>query len=347
MLARWNSLVIVLGCALSVFGCALTPRSFARDVASATPPAAIHSTLTALNDQDNQRLMMQLLDSPQMHQAARAFAGEIADGTLEAMTEPQRLARIEEMSTRYVATLTRAVTRSMSEGLRRDLGPALAQVMREIVTTTLREVLSESYQRDMERVAGGLTRATIEAASRGMAAGVTRDFVPAMRSAMLDPETLRAVGLVSRAMSRQVVLGSNDAITQLERQHDNGGQSSLIGRLTSATSDGLKALQWTALAVGAVAVLLALWVVRLIMKSRKLQAESESHAASAVMFAEAIRAADGKPWATELTDLLRQRLKGDEVDALMTKVLGRQPAPAPRPADRPSYRDSIPTPNRT
>ena len=286
--------------------------------------------------------MMQLLDSPQMHQAARAFAGEIADGTLEAMAEPERIARIEEMSARYVATLTRAITRSMADGLRRDLGPAIAQMMRETVTTTMREALSKTYQRDMERVAAGLTRATVEAASRGMAEGVTRDIAPAMRSALLDPETLRALGLVGRSMTREVVFGTNDAVTQLQRQQERGGQPTFLGRLTSATSDGLKAFQWTAAAVGAVAVLLALWVVRLLMKSRKLQAESESHAASAVMFAEAIRAAEGKPWAKELTDLLRQRLKGDEVDDLMTRVLGRQPREIRRPVDPSSYRDSLP-----
>ncbi len=346
MLTRLSALLVVVGCALGAFGCALTPRGLAHDVASASPPAAIHSTLSALNDQDNQRLMVQLLDSPQMHEAARAFASEIADGTLTAMTEPERLARIEAMSTRYVATITRAVTRAMSDGLRRDLGPAIAQVMRETVTSTMREALSENYQRDMERVASGLTRATVEAASRGMAEGVTRDLAPAMRNALLDPETMRALGLVGRSMTREVVLGSNDAITQLQRQQERG-QTSFLGRITSATSDGLKALQWTAIAVGAVAFLLALWVVRLIMKSRKLQAESESHAASAVMFAEAIRAAEGKPWANELSDLLRQRLKGDEVDSLMTKVLGRPPTQTRRPTDRPSYRDSLPLPHGT
>lgn len=339
--------LLFVGWVLGAFGCALTPRGVARDVAAGAPPAAIHSTLSALNDQENQRLMVQLLDSPQLHQAARAFAGEIADGTLAAMTEPERLARIEEMSTRYVATLTRAITRSMSDGLRRDLGPAIAQVMRETVASTLRETLSEGYQRDMERVASGLTRATVAAASQGMAEGMTREVVPAMRAAMLDPETLRALGAVSRSVTRDVVFGSNDAITQLQRQQERGGQPSFLGRLTSATSDGLKIMQLAAVAVGAVALVLALWVVRLIMKSRRLQAESESNAASAVMFAEAIRAAEGKPWSKELTDLLRQRLKRDDVDELMTRVLGRKPDEPRRPTDRPSLRDSLPVPHGT
>lgn len=340
-------LALLLCLALGAFGCTLTPRGLTRDVASAAPPAAIHSTLSALNEQENQRLLVQLLDSPQMHEAARAFAGEIADGTLAAMTEPERVARIEAMSTRYVATLTRTITRSMSEGLRRDLGPAIAQVMRETVASTLRETLSQGYQRDLERVAGGITRATVEAATQGMAQGMTRDMVPAMRAAMVDPETLRALGVVSRTLTRDVVLGSNDAITQLQRQQEQGGQPSFLGRLTSATSNGLRIMQLVAVAVGAVALLLALWVVRLIMKSRKLEAESQSNAASAVMFAEAIRAAEGKPWARELTDLLRQRLRGDEVDDLMTRVLGRSPEPPRRPSDRPSLRDSLPMPRPT
>lgn len=339
--------LLLLTLVLGAFGCALTPRGVARDVAAGAPPAAIHSTLSALNEEDNQRLMARLLESPQMHQAARALAGEIADGTLAAMTEPERVARIEEMSARYVAALTRAITRSMSDGLRRDLGPAIAQVMRETVASTLRETLSEGYQRDLERVAGGLTRATVAAASQGMAEGMTRDVVPAMRAAMLDPETLRALGVVSRSVTRDVVMGTNDAVTHLQREQERGGQPSFLGRLTSATSNGLKIMQLVAVAVGAVALVLALWVARLIMRSRRLQAESESNAASAVMFAEAIRAAEGRPWARELTDLLRQRLKGDEVDALMTRVLGRKPGEARRPTDRPSLRDSLPVPHGT
>nr|MBK7067477.1 hypothetical protein [Deltaproteobacteria bacterium] len=150
-------------------GCTLTPRSMARELGASAPPAAIQSTLHALNDDQNQRLLMQLLTSPETREATRVLAGAIADGTLATLTDSERIERIEAMSTRYMASLTRTVTRTMAEQMRRDIAPAIAEMMRQTVASSMREALSEGYQRDLERVAGGLTRATVDAASRGMA----------------------------------------------------------------------------------------------------------------------------------------------------------------------------------
>lgn len=319
-------------------GCTLTPRGLTRDVAGAAPPAAINSTLRALNEQDNQRLMVELLASPQMHEATRAFASEIADGTMASLTEPERVARIEAMTTEYVTSLTRTMTRSMAAGLRRDLAPAIAEVMRESVASTMREMMSERYQHDMERMAGGLTRASVEAATQGMAAGLTRDLGPALRTALFNEQNAQSLRLTGRELAREVVLGSNDALAQIEAQKDRGGHPSLLTRLSSISNSGATAMKFVAIGVGAVALLLALWVVRLILKGRRIQAESERNAASAVMFAEAIRAAEGKPWSKELTDLIQERLRGDAVTGMIDEVL-KPKGPArnanPRPT-RPS-----------
>lgn len=306
-------------------GCALTPRGMARDLGAAAPPAAIHSTLQALNDDQNQRLLMQLLTSPETREATRALAGAIADGTLATLTESERIARIEEMSTRYMASLTRTVTRSMAEGMRRDLAPAIAELMRQTVASSMREALREGYQRDLERVAGGLTRATVEAASRGMAEGISRDLVPALRNALSEEQTARALGAASRSLAREVVLGSNDAMTQLQRHQESSGRPSFLGQVSSLTEGGVKLMQLVALVAVVLVVLLTAWVLRLILRSRRIQAESERHAASAVKFAQAIRAAEGKPWSKELTELLQERLEGAAVAGLLDEVLTPRP----------------------
>lgn len=309
-------------------GCALTPRGMARDLGAAAPPAAIHSTLQALNDDQNQRLLMQLLSSPETREATRALAGAIADGTLATLTEDERIERIEAMSTRYMASLTRTLTRSMAEGMRRDLAPAIAELMRQTVASSMREALREGYQRDLERVAGGLTRATVEAASQGMAEGIRRDLVPALRSALSEEQTARALGAASRSLAREAVLGSNDAMTQLQRHQERGGRPSFLSQVSSLTEGGVKLMQLVAGVAVALVVLLAAWVLRLILRSRRIQAESERHAASAVKFAQAIRAAEGKPWSKELTELLQERLEGAAVAGLLDEVLAPRP---PRP----------------
>lgn len=324
----------------AALGCALTPRSMARDIASASPPAAINSTLRALNDDENQRLMIQLMASPEMHAAARDFAGEIVDGTLTALTEPERTARLEAMSTRYMATLTRAITRSMAEGMRRDLGPAIAEVMRQTVASTMREALREGYQRDLERMAGGITRVTVEAASRGLAEGIGRDLIPALRTALLNEQTSGALAAASRSLAREVVLGSNDAMTHVQRQQERTGRPSFLARLSSITEDGVKLMQLVAVVAIALSLMLGAWVLRLILRGRRLQAESERHAASAVTFAEAIRAAEGKPWSKELTEILQERLKGEAPAGVIDEVL----RPRPVKTGRMPWRQSPPAP---
>jgi hypothetical protein len=335
--------IVAVAWIVTGLGCALTPRSMARDIASASPPAAINSTLRALNDDENQRLMVQLMASPEMRDATRGLAGEIADGTLEALTEPERLARIEAMSTRYLESMTRALMRGMAQGMRRDMAPVLAQMMRETVASTMREALNENLQRDLERVAGGVTRATVDSASRAMAEGISRDLVPSIRTALLNEQTASALGAASRSLAREVVLGSNDAMTQLQHQQERTGRPSFLSRISSLTEDGVTVMRLVAIVAGALALLLAAWVARLIFKGRRIQAESERNAASAVMFAEAIRAAEGKPWSNELTDLLHQRLKGEAVSGMIDQVLQPRPTRGGRPALRPSS-PSIPTP---
>lgn len=306
---------------MAPFGCALSPRGVARDMAQTGPPAAINSSLRAMSEAENQRLVLQLMASPAMREAVQGFTAALADGTLNAMTEPERLARVEAMSARYVSTLTRVVTRSMAEGIRQDLAPALAVVMRETVAASLREALRETYQRDMQRVAGGLTRAAVDAAVRGVSEGITRDIAPAMRGALDDERTTAALGVTARTLARDAVLGSNDAMSQIQRAQERSGRPSFLARLGSLTEGGVKVMQLLAAGALALIVVLGLWIVRLIFKSRRVQAESERHAESAATLAQAIRDAEVMPWSGELTSILQGRLRENAAEDLIDDVL--------------------------
>lgn len=320
LLRRWLGVWFI---AASV-GCVLSPGT-ARDLASTTPPLAINSTLRALNEEENQRLVVRLLASPEVREATRALAAALADGTMSAMTEPERVERIEQISSRYVATLTRSVTRSMAEGLRSDLAPALAQMTRVMVSNAMREAMREGYQRDLERVASGVSRASADAASRGMAEGITRDLVPAMREALLNEQTAGAMRTAIRSLAREAVLGSNEAMTQIQRQQDRGAQPSFLSRLSSMSEDGVRIMRLVTVIAIVLVLALGVWVLRLVLRGRRVAAESERNAASAVLFAQAIRAAEGKPWSKELTEILQERLKDDAVAGMLDEVLKPRP----------------------
>jgi hypothetical protein len=91
-------------------------------MALAAPPAALGATLRALNAQENQRLALELLRSPETREAIDA--------------------------------LTRVLTRSLAAGVRRDLGPALA--------AALRDALRAGLDDELRRATRGMTRGAAE-----------------------------------------------------------------------------------------------------------------------------------------------------------------------------------------
>ena len=330
---------LALALSLGAFGCAST----ARDITRATAPAAIAGTLEGLTDRNNQRMMRELLDGPEMRRAARGFAAEVVDASLDTLTEPERVARIEAMAERYLGSMTQVMMRSMAQGMRRELTPALAGMVRATVASAMREALSEGYQRDLERVTAGLTRAAVRSASEGMAEGLTRDLGPALQRTLTDEGTVRALGASSRALARELVLGSNDALAQIQRDQERGrAPPSLLSRITKLSDSGMQIAQWVAIGGVVLSIALAMWVARLLIRARRAQVESERNAADALILAEAIRDAEGRPWAQELTDIVKDRLRSkadpDSLDALLRRRSTVPSAPRARlHTQRPSH----------
>lgn len=162
----------------------------------------------------------------------------------------------------------------MAAGLQHELAPALAEAMRAGVASSMREVLRAEHQSDIDRVATALTRATVDAMSRGMAEGLARDLIPSLRDALLDERTANALHAGTRELARQVVLGSNDAMTQLQRQQDRGAPPSFLGGVSSVTAGGVRILGLLAASAVALIVLLSAWVLRLTLRGRRLRSES-------------------------------------------------------------------------
>ena len=313
--------------AATSLGCATT--QVARDLTRGATSSAINTGLRTLDTAENQRLIARLMQSPEVHNAARALAADMVDSSLDLLSAPERQARIEEISARYVSTLTRAAVQGMAEGVRRDFAPVMAHAMKQAVAASMHEMMNEGYQRDLERVASGVTRATVEAATRSMAEGMARDMGPALRAALEDEQTRRALGSASRTLAREVVFGSNEALAEIQRQQERSGRPSLLSGLATFTERGMRVAQWGAVALVVGGILLALWIARLISRSRRAQADSERNAAAAVLLAEAIRASEGKPWGNELAEILGSRLQRESATNLLDEILTKRAKNAP------------------
>ena len=123
-------------------------------------------------------------------------------------------------------------------------------------------------------------------------------------------------------------------MTQLQQQQSRTGRPSFLGSLSNLTHDGAKMMQWVAMVAIAVALLLGIWVLRLIFRGRRVRAESDRHADSARALAEAVRAAEGRPWSKELTEIIQQRLQGDPVQGMIDAVLAPRAAGVRSPKRR-------------
>ena len=259
--------VLALLAVTAAVGCSASAMT--REIVRSATPTAISATLESLADGATQRRITQLMASPELRAAALTLTEQLADVTLSALAEPERRRRIEALSTAYVLALTRAVARGGAQAVERDLSPAFARMLGTAVASALREALDDRHQRSLERAVVGVTSAAIHAATKGIAEGFQRDLSPALRQALNEPENVAAAGALSRTLAREAVLGSNEAMLQLQRAQERTGRGSLLGSLTSLTESGAAIVKAAAAVAALVIIALCLWFLRRFLLQRR------------------------------------------------------------------------------
>lgn len=153
-----------------------------------------------------------------------------------------------------------AFTRSSADGLREDLGPALAAVLADDVGPALAGVIADD----------------VGPALRGV---IARELKPAIDAAT-GGDAQRAAGALSRSLSAQIVLGVNDGLSEL-------GLSPVPNE-----KDGWGVLWWLFYVFLALLVILALVLLRLYFTRRALARERARSDALLVEVLHAIATAD-------------------------------------------------------
>ncbi len=291
-----------LGCLLLLLsvGCAATTRSATRGATQ----GVVDGTLDSLSERETQRRALALLRDPEVRAASRALFEQALDGTLASLSEPERAARIEAMTVRYIRVISQAATAGIADGIRRDLTPAMASMMRRAMRASLQEALGEPMRRDLGRMTEELTRSATLGAMRGMTEGLRTEVGPAMQAMLRDPHIAGPVSANARTLTREAVLGSNDALKQIQAEQERTGRTSLLGNLARLGDTGARfALAISVLGLLVIAGLLV-WVWRLATRSRLAEAASLESAERARLFSEVIHASEDKPWGPELHDIL-------------------------------------------
>jgi hypothetical protein len=319
----------------------------AAEVPRAATGPLIDETLQQFEDEATRRRIADVLATPEVQRAMQELSSALTSGAVMGLTREDVAAQVAEHGDRLV----RALLAAMASSMREEMAPAVAELTRHAVAAAMEGALAEGNRAALERLASGMTRSATQAAMRAMAEEIPNELAPAMRRAMTEeitpamremmreavapsiaemvrsPELASALGATTRVVAREAVLGSNEGMAQLEQR----GKPGLLARVATLFGRYSWVLWVAAMAtVGLITWLVARAAQRRTVTRRDLR-ERELHDAVLLTLARAVRAADGRPWADELRDALREDLRRGDGETLDTLLGGERRARATVP----------------
>lgn len=262
-------------------------------------PVAIEAGLRAMNDPANQQRIQQLVSSPEMKAVERDLVSGVVDGSLAALSETDRAERIRLLTSRYATGLLQGFTRDVAP----QIGPAVSEILRDAVRGAMAEVRKPENQL-------GITSAVTDAMTRDVGPALQKvisdNLAPGIAAALEKDEVKRAIGDTAHLLGREIVLGVNDGMTEIQASKAKGEKSAL-GSLESLASKGSSIASGITWVLAAVVLVLGALLVKLMMQARKYSSESEERVAATRLMNEARKASAGKPWSGELLAALESQ----------------------------------------
>jgi hypothetical protein len=206
-----------------VAGCTPTLKSAARDVTQAAVPSALDSGLEKMEEQRTRDRVLALMSSPEVRQSLESIATSFTKGVTEQLDSEELAKRSADLASSIASTAARV---AMDAALSEIVSPANERRMTELMSVATAAATRSAIQ----AMADELPR------SLGPAIGemVKRDVAPNVRGMMIDPETRSTVAAIAFEASRQAVLGSNEAMAELEHTRTKQGLLAHLSGLFSA-----------------------------------------------------------------------------------------------------------------
>ncbi len=343
---QWMGLGLGLACAT---GCAHGTENLVRSGMA----GGVGGSLEALNDPHNKELLLRLLQDPDIKAAAHDLTAALTGGALDGLSDAERMARVREASDEYIRTIAAAVGGALDE----DISPAVTRAVTDVVGGAVAGALRPANIKRAEELVDGVTRTTITAFTQSTARGLREDLGPALNKviaddlgpalqkvvevnigpalrkvikddlgpammAVLDGEDGGASGSFARALTKQIVLGVNDGMSELGISPSPNAK------------DGGGGISWWLIALG---VLLGLVMLLLTRMYFVRQAHARDRARSEEMLVNILRAVKSpESGATEAavnldTVIARVRQTMPELDhdtSYLATIVGRAQLPA-------------------
>lgn len=297
---------LVTALALGLFAAPLACAHGTEKLVSSGVQGGVAGGLEAMSDPLNKEMLVRLLQDEDIKRAAHDLVAALTGGALDGLTDEQRQAKIREASDAYIRTIAAAA----GEALSTDISPAVTRAVEDVVGGAIASALRPANRRLAESMVDGVTRSTVLAFTQSTAQGLRDDLGPALSKVLdqdLGPALQRVVeqnlgpavrkvieedlqpaiqaalggedgggtGTFARALTKQIVLGVNDGMSELGISPSPNNK------------DGLGIAGWLLIVLGVLLLLAALMLVRGFLARRAL---AQDRARSEAMLVDILRA---------------------------------------------------------
>ena len=285
-------------------GCAHAAGAVGAEVAGQATPAAIVGAVEAVEDPDLRATLVDLAGTPEVEQAAARLIARLTDGALTSLGAEDRAKRIGDAADLYVEELARSVGKAMHGAI----GPEMVSIVVRSVDASLARAMSDDSVARIGGVVDVLTRRTLSTLATALreelrpavVAMLREDIGPAIRDGLEDPRTRGAIGATTRVMTREVILGMQDAFERIDARHEAGrGRATALTGLQQLAEVGPNYFFFATIGLVLVVTMLIAWLLRSRAKAREAAAESERHEAALLAVATALETTGDKPWSKE------------------------------------------------
>jgi preprotein translocase subunit SecG len=271
-------------------------------------PVAIEAALRAMDDPANKQRMLQMLASPEMKAVERELVSGLVDGSLASLNEADRAERLGALRSRYATGMLQDFTQGFTKDVVPQIGPVVSDVMRSAVRAAMSEAMKPENQLQLtSAISGAITRDLGPALQKV----ISDNLAPGIAAALQNDEVKRALGETAHLLGREIVLGVNDGMNQIQESRGKGESSMLgsLGNLANKSANVASVITWV---LAALVLVLGAFLLKLLMQARKYRSESEEKNAETRLLTEARKASEGKPWSGELIAALEGRARTSE-----------------------------------
>jgi hypothetical protein len=275
------------------------------EAAGAVPRPVIEESLDTLDDRGVQQQIADVLSSPEYRDATDELLGNLADGTLDALSDEERRERLAELTDAFVAKMGE----SLGATMRRDLAPAVGAMIARTMDQSIEHALSEENRERIGAAIAAITREAIAA----LVVAVREEVAPAVAELLRDEEVKTAASEITRQMARDIVLGLEDGFQEIERRDERGNRpETIFTRLQDLANEGFGWMQFGLIALGvATTVLLVAWVIAW-RRARSARADAARRDAALLAMLEAMKSTEGQKWGPELRAILKKSFRDNE-----------------------------------